>query len=166
MHKRFQFLVLLICWAPSIYAYEPQFSLGIVGSQRADEYRYGIYTEYFHEKMMAGNLLGFWPRLEYDTNGSDHALFVNTLTLFGMANLEYAYSKQDGEALHSYGIELNTRFIPAVLLNFYSMRGDRIVRDIEIFGRVHNYINSDGRLYQIGVKLGFYFPGFKVSDGQ
>lgn len=164
--KHRQKILVFILWLVPLsasQAYEPQFSVGLSGSERSDVYRYGLYAEYFHEKMMFGNLIGFWPRLEYDTDRNDHAVYLNALTLFGMANFEYAYNTRD-DGLHSYGVELNSRFIPAVLIAPYSMRNDRIVRDIEFFARVHNYINADGRFYQFGVKLGFYFPGFKVSE--
>ena len=159
-------LVFTVCWlsATSVYAYEPQFSVGLVGAEREEIYRYGMYAEYFHEKLFFGSMIGIWPRLEYDTDGNNHAVYVNSLSLFGMANFEYGYSAQDGKGLHSYGIELNSRFIPAALMSFYSMRDNRLVRDVEFFARAHNYINAKGRLYQIGVKLGFYFPGFNMSE--
>ena len=159
-------IVFIVCMlsTTSAYAYDPQFSVGLSGSERAEEYRYGAYAEYFNEKMFMASTLGLWPRIEYDTDGNNHALFINSLSLFGMVNLEYAYSSQSGEKLHSYGVELNSRFIPAALMQFYSMRANRLVRDIEFFGRVHNYINTDGRFYQVGLKLGFYFPGFNMTE--
>jgi len=155
------FSCFLVAWAyvGASFAYEPQISIGAGVSQLEDRWRYSGSMEFYNENLMLGGFLGMWPRLDVDTDGSRHALFANIFTVAGIVNAEYGYTHGLG---HTVGLEFNSRFIPAVFIPKLSQRGERIVRDLEIFFRVHRQFENGNRFYQTGVKLVFHFPGFKV----
>ena len=156
--------VVLIAFSSVVFAYEPQFTVGGGVAKRGDAYRYNVESEFYSENLMVGSLFGIWPRLELDSDGDAPSLFLNCLTFAGIANLEYGYSSGFADGPHSYGVEFNSRFIPAVLFPQISARGDRLVRNIEFYYRIHQFFGSDRRFKQIGVRLTFHFPGFKISE--
>ena len=159
--QAFVLLLLSLSMAQAAYAYEPQISVGLSASQREEVIRYGASLEFYNENIMIGNFLGLWPRLEMDSETEQHALFLNAFTLAGIVNLEYGYTTGYG---HSYGVEINSRFIPAVFIPILSANGDRLARSLEVFFRMHRPFTGSGSFYQTGLKLVFHFPGFKFSD--
>lgn len=164
--RRFLLLVVLLGVIPGVQAYESQFTVGMGAANRYDVVRYNVEAEYYTESLMMGSLMGIWPRLEYETDGDAHSLYANMFTFAGVINFEYAYSSGYADGPHSYGIELNSRFLPAVLIPQLSMRADRLVRNLEVFYRMHRFLGSERGFKQIGLRLTFHFPGFKISDMQ
>lgn len=164
MLQRFLLGVVLLVFSAVVFAYEPQFTLGGGVAKRDNTFRYNVESEFYTENLMVGSLFGIWPRLELDSDGNAHSLFLNYLTFAGIANLEYGYSNGFADGPHSYGVEFNSRFIPAVLLPQITTRGDRLVRNIEFYYRIHQFFGSDKRFKQFGIRLTFHFPGFKISE--